>query len=689
MCGICGIMRWDGEPVNPATVRGMNDAMIHRGPDGEGLFVWPPGGERAARRQTGSISVGLGSRRLAVIDPNGGQQPVTNEDGTVTVVYNGEMYNYRELRRALKSGGHRFKSQSDTEVIVHQYEQDGWQCVERFRGMFAFALWDEANGILLLARDRLGIKPLYYTVQDERVIFASELWSLLRGLGRLPALDPVALAQLFLVQYVPSPQTVFSNIFKLPPGTVAIVRNGKLDLVPYWRPHGMVALQQPPVESLAQTVESLTPSYDGAGRPGNGDQADKSGMDLTEADLARELRDRLDESVEAHLVSDVPLGAFLSGGLDSSMIVASMCRRLDAPVHTFAVGFEGMAGEGELEYARRVAVALKTVHRELVVTEQLFADALPQAVAALDDPVLDPALVPTLLVSRLAKREVTVVLTGEGGDELFGGYRRYRLQRWNRWMALVPEAIRPLLAGRAPSWRIRQALEAYWGGSRSSRHLGWVATAPPAMVRQLWQEPGLVDEAAELLCAGFDRLLADRRPDWGRTSPEEETVRAMLDLDMRTWLPDDLLVKVDRMAMAVSLEARVPYLDHHLVEWASALPMAMKMRGATGKYLLKLAALDRLPASTVRRQKQGFEPPLARWLRGTLGRQALDAINGSAAGRLGLWDARTIEQWFGAHQRGEDDYSVLLWGIWLFALWYDQLVAFGRTLTGEGEGNRA
>jgi asparagine synthase (glutamine-hydrolysing) len=671
MCGICGVMRWDGEPVNPLTVRWMTDAMIHRGPDGEGLFVWPQGGERAARRPTGSVSVGLGSRRLAVIDPNGGQQPVTNEDGTVTVVFNGEIYNYRELRRMLESGGHRFKSQSDTEVIVHQYEQHGWQCVEQFRGMFAFALWDEANGILMLARDRLGIKPLYYTVQDQRVIFASELWSLLRGLGRLPALDPVALAQLFLVQYVPSPQTVFSNVFKLPPGTVAIVRNGKVDLVPYWRPHGTVA----------------APS-DGAGRPGTGDQAGSSRVGLAEPDLARELCDRLDESVAAHLVSDVPLGAFLSGGLDSSMIVASMCRRLGTPVHTYAVGFEGMAGEGELEYARRVAIALKTVHRELVVTEQRFADALPHAVAALDDPVLDPALVPTLLVSRLARREVTVVLTGEGGDELFGGYRRYRLQRWNRLMALVPAAVRPLLAGQAPSWRIRQAFEAYWGGSQSNRHLCWVATAPPAMVRRLWQEPVLVDEAAGLLCSGFDRLLADRRVDWGRTSPEETTVDAMLDLDMRTWLPDDLLVKVDRMAMAVSLEARVPYLDHHLVEWASALPTTMKMRGGTGKYVLRLAALGRLPASTVRRQKQGFEPPLAHWLRGTLGRRAFDEINDSAAGRMGLWNARTIERWFDAHRRGEDDYSVLLWGIWLFALWYDQLTAFGRTLTGETEGHR-
>lgn len=659
MCGICGIFQWNGEPVNPAVIRGMADTMLHRGPDGEGVFVWPRDGGLAGRRPRGAISVGLGNRRLAVIDPMGGQQPVTNEAGTVTVVYNGEIYNYRELRRALESGGHRFKSHSDTEVIVHQYEQDGWRCLERFRGMFAFALWDEANEILLLARDRLGIKPLYYTVQGEQVIFASELWALLRGLGRLPALDPVALAQLFLVQYVPSPHTVFPGIFKLPPGTAAIVRNGKVDLAPYWRPHATGAA-----------------SSAGAGRPAS-----------SEAELARELRERLDESVEAHLVSDVPLGAFLSGGLDSSMIVASMRRRLDTPVHTFAVGFEGMAGEGELEHARRVATALKTVHHELVVTERRFAATLPQMVAALDDPVLDPALVPTLLVSRLARREVTVVLTGEGGDELFGGYRRYRLQRWSRLMTLVPEAVRPLLAGWAPSWRVRQALEAYWGGSRSGRHLGWAATGPPTLVRLLWEEPVQVDQAARLLCAGFDRLLVERRPDWERTSPEEETIEAMLDLDMRTWLPDDLLVKVDRMAMAVSLEARVPYLDHRLVEWASALPIAMKVRGGTGKYLLKLAALDRLPASTVRRPKQGFEPPLAHWLRGDLGRRALDEINGSNAVQLGLWNRRTIERWFGAHQRGEDDYSALLWGVWSFALWYDQLAAFGRTLNGgEGKG---
>jgi asparagine synthase (glutamine-hydrolysing) len=308
-------------------------------------------------------------------------------------------------------------------------------------------------------------------------------------------------------------------------------------------------------------------------------------------------------------------------------------------------------------------------------------------VAALDDPVLDPALVPTLLVSRLARRDVTVVLTGEGGDELFGGYRRYRLQRWNRLMALVPRAVRSLVAGRAQSWRIRQALDAYWQETPSSRHLGWVATASPSLVRRLWEDPGQIDQAGRLLREGFDRLLADR-PGWGRMADGEE-VAAMLDLDMRTWLPDDLLVKVDRMAMAVSLEARVPYLDHQLVEWASSLPTTMKVRGGTGKYLLRLAASDRLPASIVHRPKRGFEPPLALWLRGAMGRLALEQINGSAAGRLGLWNHRTIEQWFGAHQRGEDDYSLLLWGIWLFALWYDQLLAFGRTLTGEGEGSGA
>jgi asparagine synthase (glutamine-hydrolysing) len=674
MCGICGIVRWDGRPVSTAQVRTMTDALAHRGPDGEGLFIWPNGADgktmatrgvgasedssprSAARGPTFNVSVGLGNRRLAVIDPKGGRQPVSNEDGTVTVVYNGEIYNYQDLRRSLEAGGHRFKSRSDTEVIVHQYEQDGWRCVERFRGMFAFALWDETNGLLLLARDRLGIKPLYYTVHGDRLLFASELWALLRGLGRPPALDPVALAQLFLVQYVPSPLTIMANIFKLPAGTVAIVRNGKLDLRPYWRPPAAVPVTHPP-----------------------------------EADLVHALLERLDESVASHLVSDVPLGAFLSGGLDSSMIVASMRRHLDTPVHTFAVGFEGMAGEGELKHARRVASEMRTTHHELVVTEPRFVDALPQMVAALDDPVLDPALVPTLLVSRLARSEVTVVLTGEGGDELFGGYRRYRLQRWNRLMRHVPESVRPLLAGMARPWRVRQALEAYWQESLSGRLLEWAATAPPSLVRQLWEQPGQVDQAAAGLRGGFDRLLAERHPEGGHGSSSEESVDAMLDLDMRTWLPDDLLVKVDRMAMAVSLEARVPYLDHPLVEWVSALPASMKVRGGTGKYLLKRAAMNRLPASVVRRPKQGFEPPIARWFRGEMGRRAQDDINGSAVGRLGLWNRRTITQWFSAHQRGEDDYSLLLWGVWLFALWYDHLMAFGRTLTvrEEGDGGHA
>ena len=647
MCGICGIIRWDGEAVDPALIRAMADRMIHRGPDGEGLFVWPPG---ESDRGAGRISVGLGNRRLAVIDLQGGRQPVTNEDGGVTAVYNGEIYNFHDLRSNLQSQGHRFRSMGDTEVIVHQYEQDGWRCVERFRGMFAFALWDTPNRLLLLARDRVGIKPLYYTVQGQRLVFASELWSLLCGLGRVPALDPVALAQLFTLQYVPAPHTIFSNIYKLPPGHVALWRDEQVEVIRYWRPG--------PSDAAAATSVN--------------------GTDETE--WVRELRRRLDDSVAAHLVSDVPLGAFLSGGLDSSLIVASMQRLRPEPIKTFAVGFEGPPGEDELEAARAAALAIGTSHREIVLTPERFLEILPQAIDALDDPVLDPAIVPTLAVSRLARQEVTVVLTGEGGDELFGGYQRYRLQRWTRLLTLIPSPLRPAILGRVRSWRVRQALEAYWGARPSERHLGWVATAPLSQLRQLCHEPSHFDEAVRLLVERFEQLPRERPfgAPAGR-EVESDAVAGMLNLDLQTWLPDDLLVKVDRMTMAVSLEARVPYLDHPLVEWAAQVPARMKIRNGTGKYLLKQAAAGRLPDSIIRRPKRGFEPPLSRWLRGTLGAEAREQVASSAIEHAGVWNRHTVDRWFGAHQRGEGDYSLVLWGIWSFALWYERLMAQSRT----------
>jgi asparagine synthase (glutamine-hydrolysing) len=635
----------------------MADALIHRGPDGEGLFFWPPSSDE---RRPAPVSVGLGNRRLAVIDPSGGRQPVSNEDGTVTVVYNGEIYNYRELRSSLEAKGHRFRSWSDTEVIVHQYEEDGWRCVERFRGMFAFALWDAPKRTLLLARDRIGIKPLYYSVQGAQLVFASELWSLVRGLGRLPAIDPLALAQLFLVQYVPAPQTLFPQVFKLPAASVAIWRDGALDLQSYWSPRP----------------------------PATGGDAPLHGVIRPEAELVEELRRRLDDAVSSHLVSDVPVGAFLSGGLDSSLIVESMQRLSGQPVRTFAVGFEGqpageagISGEGELEYARQVSSSIGTVHRELVVTPHRFSDALPQVVAALDDPVLDPALIPTFLVSRMARRDVTVVLTGEGGDELFGGYQRYRLQRWAPLLAAVPRSLRSMMLGRIRSLRFRQGLEAFWADSAAASHLGWAASGPSAELRALCLDGAHYDQAVGVLIDRFERLRATD----GSMAPIDQSdadgrVAAMLDLDLRTWLPDDLLVKVDRMAMAVSLEARVPYLDHPLVEWASALPSRYKVRGGVGKYLLKRAAAGRLPPSIVHRAKQGFSPPLGRWLCGPLGDEALERCMTTAANQLGFWDRKTVERWFGAHRRGEDDYSLLLWSLWLFALWYDHAQTVGRTL---------
>ncbi|MEW6325079.1 MAG: asparagine synthase (glutamine-hydrolyzing) [Nitrospirota bacterium] len=650
MCGICGILRWDGEPVEGALVRAMADRMIHRGPDGEGIFLWPEAEDTsslfAARAPTSNVSVGLGNRRLAVIDPQGGRQPVSNEEGTVTAVYNGEIYNFRELRTALQSQGHRFRSRTDTEVIVHQYEQDGWRCVERFRGMFAFALWDTPNRTLLLARDRIGIKPLYYTLQGQRLLFASELWSLLCGLGRVPAVDPVALAQLFTVQYTPAPRTLFPNIMKLPAGHAALWHDEKLELIRYWRPG---RLDEEPSAGWSETAD--------------------------EAELVQALRRRLDDAVAAHLVSDVPLGAFLSGGLDSSLIVASMQRIRREPIKTFAVGFEGPPDADELDAARTAASAIGTDHHEVVVTPRSFLEAMPQAVAALDDPVLDPAIVPTLLVSRLARQEVTVVLTGEGGDELFGGYQRYRLQRWTRLIRMIPHPLRPLMLKRIRSRRLGQALEAYWADSPAARHLGWVATGPLSDVGQLCGEAVHFQEAVRLVLEQFERLSAEAPVP--RMGAPDAMVR-MLDLDVRTWLPDDLLVKVDRMTMAVSLEARVPYLDHPLVEWAARLPARMKIRRGIGKYLLKRAAAGRLPEAIVRRPKRGFEPPLSRWLRGPMGETAREQVESSAIYASGVWNRHTVDRWFGAHRRGEADYSLLLWGVWSFALWYDRVSVQGR-----------
>jgi len=626
MCGICGLAGW----VESGTLDRMCDVMTHRGPDDRGAYTDLGG------------PVGLAMRRLSIIDLAGGHQPLANEDETVWIVFNGEIYNYRELREELGGKGgspkHRFATSSDTEVIVHLYEELGEACVQKLRGMFAFALWDTRQRKLVIARDRLGIKPLYYHFDEGKLAFASEIKALLECPWVQRQVKLEALDQYLTLQYVPAPRTLFEGICKLRPGHLLVWQNGSLTTRAYWTlPQGM------------------------------------NGRVTDEREGAEQLLEMLREAVKLRLISDVPLGAFLSGGLDSSLVVALMSEFMDQPVKTFSVGFEGWEEGSELPQARRVAEHFGCDHHEVVLQPNV-EELIHKAVWHWDEPVADPAALPTYLISEFARNWVTVVLTGEGADELFAGYKQYMVDRFAPSFQRCPAwlrdgVLRPLARRWIGPGRLDTAWDALSCADPIQRHGRWVSVFPDPLrlslytddVRQSLSEANGANQVLQQMFAeARDGTWLERR----------------LHVDTRGWLPDDLLMKVDKMSMAVSLEARVPYLDHHVVEFVSRhLPGRLKLRGNTTKYILKQAARQLLPAAILNRPKHGFNLPLERWFREELRGFVQEVLLSEEARQRGYFRPEAVAGLFQEHQAGRYNHSRRLYALLMFELWHQKFIA--------------
>ena len=590
MCGICGSLSLVSLPVDDGPVRAMLASMVHRGPDAEGLI-----------REPGIVA---GVRRLAVIDLAGGGQPIANEDGNVQVVYNGEIYNFEELRDELGSRGHRFRTRTDTEVLVHLWEEHGPEMVHRLNGMFAFCIHDRRTRETFIARDRLGIKPLFYAHDGDRLIFASEIAVLLRHGAVRGEVDPAALTELFCLQFVSGPGTVYRDVRKLPPGHSMHVRDGELAVRRWYE------IPRPAAEAGV-------------------------GLDAR----AEELRQLLRSSVDYRKISDVPLGTFLSGGIDSTVITGVLASLVEGPVETFSVGFEGAAGHDEREYARQASEHYRTHHHELLVSPVDIAEHLPRLIEHLAEPVMDPALIPTYLLSRFAREKVTVVLTGEGADELFGGYKRYLYQARYGWLAHLPGA-RQAGRGALGAWlprRVEQALGAMAEGDPARSHLEWASVIGSRIAATLFDHDTFDD---------YERRIVDH---YAAYFSDERSLADGLRADQSEWLPHNLLAKVDRASMAVSLEARVPFLDHRLVDWAATLPDEMRIHGGVTKSVLREAYRDVLPPSIVQRDKMGFDLPLDSWIRGPLRSLTTDMLGEANLSRWDGLNAAAVTEMLGQH----------------------------------------
>jgi len=611
MCGIAGIVSLDGRPVDPREVRSMCRVMAHRGPDDEGLH--------AGR---GAV---LGMRRLSIIDVETGHQPLGNEDGSAWGVCNGEIYNYRELRGDLARRGHALATGSDSEVIVHLYEDLGRGCVEMLRGMFALAVWDERRAELLLARDRLGIKPLYYTVASGRLVFASELKAILQVEGIERRLSWGAVSHLFTSLCTPAAQSIVEGVRKLEPGhlLVASAERG-IRIERYW-----------------------DVSFDPDG-----------GRDETE--LVERLRGMLDESVRLHMVSDVPVGAFLSGGIDSSSVVAIMARQASGPVKTFSIGFDEQDYD-ELRYARQVAERCDTEHHELVVRPDAV-DLVEDLAWFLDEPFGDSSALPTFMVSRLASQFVKVALSGDGGDELFAGYDRYRVEARERRRELIPRPIRGALGALAG------AMPETMRGRNLMRHLALEGPARYLDAMTLFR----AEEKRRLFRPAAFEMMALEDPwraeaEW-MARPNGDWLSTLQYLDLKSYLPLDILTKVDRMSMAHGLETRVPLLDHRLVEFAATIPASLRLRDGVGKHILKRAMRGVLPDPIIDRPKQGFAVPLGRWFRGRLDGFVRDLLLSQESRGRGIFSAPYIEGLIERHGAGRPN-DLKLWTLISFELW--------------------
>src|SRR3954464_4821095 len=619
MCGICGLVSLDGATApDPAALAAMNESLFHRGPDSDGSLIDGP--------------CGLAMRRLSIIDLAGGDQPIGNEDGSIQVIQNGEIYNYRELMDQLRGRGHTFSTQCDTEVLVHLYEERGPAFAEDLRGMFSIAIWDARTGRLVLARDRFGIKPLYYRVAGGQLSFASELKALLRQPGFSREIDPAALEAFLAFNSIPAPLTIFSEARKLPAGHTLVAEGGEVEIHRYARPTPVPA-----------------------------DQVRTEG----DEELAEELRGRLRDSVRAHLVSDVPVGVLLSGGIDSAAIAALAAQETSEALRTFSIGFEERSFD-ELSDARLVAERYGTRHRELVLRPDA-ALLLPALADAFDEPFADSSALPTYLVSQLAAEDVKVALSGEGGDELFGGYYTYAADLLAQRVGGLARLARPAVE-RLPTSTARASLD-----YRAKRFVR-AAHLPPLERHHGWKEIFSPDARAELTGrkSSFDPVDV-LRARYEETEGADELAR-LQDVDLGTYLVDDLLVKTDRASMAHSLEARVPYLDTVVTNLALALPTRHKVRGLGKKVLLRKAAAPLLPREIVQGKKRGFSIPAAAWLRGDLQAFARETLSAGALERQGFFEPHVVQRLLDDHVAGREDLSRQLWGLLAFTLWHERQV---------------
>ena len=605
MCGIYGIFQLDGVPADSALMSAMGRVIVHRGPDDEGHHADGP--------------CAIGMRRLSIIDLAGGHQPLSNGDGTLWLVCNGEIYNFRELRRELETLGHRFKTGSDSEVILHSYAQHGDEFIHRLNGMFGFALWDARRRRLIVGRDRLGIKPIYLYRDARRLAFASEAKALLKLPGISAEIDPSALHSYLNLGYVAAPLSIFRGISKLPPASMLIVEGGRVEERRYWRVSA---------------------------------EMDRG---IAEDEWAERIRARLDESVRMQMVSDVPIGAFLSGGIDSSTVVGLMAAHSDQPIRTYAIGFKGTAADdyyNELPYARRVADLFRTQHQEIMVRPDVVS-LLPRLLWHMDEPMSDTAFITTYLVSQFARRDVTVILSGVGGDELFGGYRRYlgnhyqayfdRLPGWARRAALA-------IGERLPSdrhspllnlSRLAKGFLESAGLPFEERYRAYVQVFPLREVQRLLRLDGAAQP--DMIEAAF------------RHASGGDSLNRMLAVDAETMLPDDLLMLTDKMSMATSLECRVPLLDQELVELAARMPEQVKVRGGRLKHAMKEAVSDLLPRDILERKKRGFGTPMGAWLKEDLAPLVRSLLSDSVVKGRGLFHFPMVQELIASHEANRID----------------------------------
>jgi len=636
LCGICGKINIDNKKkVDSNLIARMCSVLGHRGPDDAGIYL--------------KDNIGLGHRRLSVLDVTpAGHQPMTNEDRTIWIVFNGEIYNYCELRKELENKGHVFSSSSDTETIIHLYEEKGIECLQDLRGMFAFALWDVTEQSLFIARDRLGKKPLVYSCNNNRLLFASEIKSLLFDPELPREIDTTAIHNYLTYGYIASPLTIFSNIKKLPPAHYMIFKDGSLKIKRYWNLSYQNKLAYGSLEEYGDHFLEL-----------------------------------FNEAVRMRLRSDVPFGAFLSGGIDSSMIVAVMSRYLNKPVKTFSIGFEEES-YNELPFARLVADKYKTEHHEFVVKPDVV-DVLPKLMWAYNEPYADPSAVPTYHLSKVTRQHVTVALSGDGGDECFAGYNRYAhalsSYKYNKYTDYIGKKMISKIAGILPAGktghsflrRLKSFLK-HICDRPEKQYLRWISHFDDIMRK-------------DICSSSFNRCIEGVGPSGYiealyNDSDAESFMDKVLNVDVMSYLPEDLMVKTDIASMACSLEVRSPFVDHRVMEFAAALPSDMKLHDGTLKYFLKHIAKDLLPSDIVSRKKQGFGLPIAKWLREDLKEMTYDMLTDRSAKERGYFSEAKVEELLLEHMTGQSDHCYRIWNLLCLELWfrsYEENVCNGNT----------